>query len=200
MPAGRATIVDEPGVTIELVERVPERLRPAAEAIAASSFRPPSGTDADGHDRADQFCSQNDVIGWVLALRGGELVGLTALYRRTIDFKGQPLVLGGIGDVFVVTEHRQQGIATRLTLASVQALADAGCDVAYLCANLERPHIVRLYGQGGFVPLGRAQTFIGASGRRYVDHDAMIAPVRSPELFEAIMRDSEPFDLGGGNW
>lgn len=61
------------------------------------------------------------------------------------------------------------------------------------------PSIVRLYGQFGFVPLGRPHTFIGKSGPRYTDTDVMIAPVNSPALFDTVRLEREPFDIGTGN-
>jgi ribosomal protein S18 acetylase RimI-like enzyme len=113
---------------------------------------------------------------------------------------GGTLVLGGIGDVCVAPEYRRQGIATDLALTALLVLDVAGCDVAYLCAVVCLPHIVKLYGRAGFVVLGRPHTYLGASGRRYVDHDAMIAPVGSRALFEQVLADTVPFDIGRGNW
>jgi hypothetical protein len=82
----------------------------------------------------------------------------------------------------------------------MQILHAAQADVAYLCADLGNPSRLRLYGQFGFVPLGRPQTYVGPSGTRYTDDDAMLAPIGSPAVFERIMAAREPFDIGRGNW
>jgi len=82
----------------------------------------------------------------------------------------------------------------------MDALRQAACDVAYLCTDIHDPGMVALYGRSGFVPLGRLHTFLGAPGKRYVDDDAMLAPVCSPEIFQALLRQVTPLDIGRGNW
>ena len=72
--------------------------------------------------------------------------------------------------------------------------------MAYLCARLDKPGLTELYGRAGFRRLQYGHTYLGRSGRRYVDQDGMIAPVLSQQLFEAIMVQPEPFDIGEGNW
>jgi GNAT superfamily N-acetyltransferase len=192
--------VSQAPIEIQSFEQVPEPLRPAADAISAVSMHPMVGTGAQVDENRDRFCSQSDVSKYLLALHDGAVVGLTATYRRVVEMAGRRLVLGGIGDVHVQEELRRQGIATRLAQSAVCELDLVGCDVAYLCTDVRRPEMVRLYGRAGFVLLNRPLTYLGASGRRYVDHDAMIAPVRSRELFEAILSQSGPFDIGRGNW
>jgi ribosomal protein S18 acetylase RimI-like enzyme len=141
-----------------------------------------------------------DSIKWIVALHDGEVVGLTIAYRRVLDLHGRPLTLGGIGDVCVEPAYRRQGIASRLVHAAMHELDLAGCEVAYLCALLERPGLTELYERAGFRRLSYGHTYLGASGKRYVDHDGMIAPLLSQQLFEAIVLQPEPFDIGQGNW
>jgi hypothetical protein len=88
----------------------------------------------------------------------------------------------------------------RLTLAALDELRWVGCDVAFLRAAPETPGLTELYGRAGFVRLRYGHTYLGASGRRYVDHDGMIAPVLSRPFFEAILRQPEPFDIDQGAW
>jgi predicted N-acetyltransferase YhbS len=142
----------------------------------------------------------NDAVKWIVALHGDQVVGLAIAYRRGIRFAGWPMTLGGLGDVCVAPEYRRQGIALRLVRAALDELRWVGCDVAYLCARLDKSGLTELYSQAGFVRLNHGHTFLGASGRRYVDQDGMIAPVLSQKLFEAIMVQPEPFDIGQGNW
>jgi predicted N-acetyltransferase YhbS len=192
--------VSESSIEISVFQRVPEELREAARTLARASFKDPGETDEQRAERHDRFSSHDDIIKQILALNDGEFVGLAVAFRRTVEIGGRPAVLGGIGDVCVAPEHRRQGIATRLTRAALHELDLAECDVAYLCAEVHKPGLPTLYGRLGFVPLSRGHTYLGASGRRYVDHDGMLAPVRSRELFEAILQQREPFDIGQGNW
>jgi ribosomal protein S18 acetylase RimI-like enzyme len=196
-------VVSETPIEIALYEQVPGVLGSQAQALARTVFRLPDETPAQRAERHDRFCSQDDRIRRILATRGKEVVGYATAYRRVIEYPAAPkgsIVLGGIGDVCVVPDYRRRGIATDLALAAIWALDVAGCDVAYLCAEVELPHIVKLYGRARFVVLGRPHTYLGASGRRYVDHDAMIAPIGSHAIFEQILHDAAPFDIGRGNW
>jgi ribosomal protein S18 acetylase RimI-like enzyme len=100
----------------------------------------------------------------------------------------------------VAPAYRRQGIALRLTLAVLDELRWVGCDVAYLSAPLEKPGLTNLFERAGFKRLQYGHTYLGASGRRYVDHDGMIAPLLARQFFDAILRQPEPFDIGQGNW
>ena len=146
----------------------------------------------------DRFCSGADTVGYVLAFAGEQLVGAVHLSQRAIDFQGQTVQLGGLGGVATDAEWRGRGIASATTASAMARLRERGCDVAYLCTNIEK--LSHLYGQVGFVPLDRAHTYLGASGKRYTDDDGMIAPVNSPALFATILADAKPFDIGRGNW
>jgi GNAT superfamily N-acetyltransferase len=135
-----------------------------------------------------------------VALDGEDVVGCARAYRRTITWRGHTLILGGLGDVCTDPAHRRAGIATTVVQVAMQELHGAGCDLAYLCAEVQNPGIVRLYGQVGFVPLRRPHTYHGISGTLYTAVDGMIAPVRSPALFNEVLSDGEPFHIGTGNW
>ncbi|HZO30313.1 MAG TPA: GNAT family N-acetyltransferase [Chloroflexota bacterium] len=187
-------------IEIKAYDRLPDDLREAARALARASFRDPDATDEERAENRDRFSAQGDAFKLIVAVRAGEVVGFAVAYRRQIRFAGWPIVLGGIGDVCVSPDLRRQGVATRLTLSAIDELKWAGCDVAYLCARLDKPGLTELYGRAGFRRLQYGHTYLGRSGRRYVDQDGMIAPVLSQQLFEAIMVQPEPFDIGQGNW
>jgi ribosomal protein S18 acetylase RimI-like enzyme len=192
--------VSQAAIEIRVYDELSEPLRSAARALERASFRDPDATDEQRAEERDRFTGYVDAVKRLLAVRDDEVVGLAVAYRREIRFAGWPVVLGGIGDVCVAPEYRRQGIATRLTLAALDELKWVGCDVAYLCARLDKPGLTELYGRAGFRRLEYGHTYLGASGRRYLDHDGMIAPVLSPQFFEAILRQPEPFDIGVGNW
>jgi predicted N-acetyltransferase YhbS len=192
--------VIESSIEIKVNDVLPDDLREAARALARACFKEPGETEEQRAERHDRFASQDDVVRRILALKDGEVIGLAVAYRRSIRFAGWPVTLGGLGDVCVAPEYRRQGLATRLTLTALDELRWVGCDVAYLCALLEKPGLTELYERAGFRRLTYGHTYVGASGRRYVDHDGMIAPLLSRQLFEAIMIQPEPFDIGRGNW
>jgi predicted N-acetyltransferase YhbS len=192
--------VSETAVQIQVHDVLPEPMRSAAHALSRASFAVPERTPEQQDEHRDRFCNMRDAVKWIVAAHGGEVVGLAVAYRRAIRFAGWPMTLGGIGDVCAAPAYRRQGIALRLVRAALDELRWVGCDVAYLCARLDQPGLTALYGQAGFVRLNHGHTYLGASGQRYVDQDGMIAPVLSQKLFEAIMVQPEPFDIGQGNW
>jgi predicted N-acetyltransferase YhbS len=193
-PVGQST------VEIQAHDRLGEPLFGAARALSRESFADPSRTPEQQVEHRDRFCDMGDSVKWIVALDGGEVVGLAVAYQRVVDLNGTPLSLGGIGDVCVAASHRRRGLASRLVQEAMGALDAAGCDVAYLCAVLYKTHLTELYGRAGFVRIPQGHTFLGASGTRYTDYDGMVAPLRSPERFEEIVRQREPFDIGRGNW
>lgn len=146
----------------------------------------------------DQFCSEP--FGYLLALREEHVVGRVRLYQREINHDGIRVLLGGIGFVATIPELRGLGVATSLLRMGMEQLASEGCEVGFLCARIQDPHRVRLYGQLGFVILGKDYAYYGRSGMRYVRNDGMIAPITSPDKFNRILRSAAPLDLGIGNW
>jgi ribosomal protein S18 acetylase RimI-like enzyme len=152
-------------------------------------------------DHEDRFCSQADAWRYLLAIEDADnVVGFATVYRRSIEWDGKRVALGGLGDVCTDPAWRHQGIATAMSRAAMAQLEEAGCELAYLCAAVENPGILHLYGQVGFVPLGRAYTYDGRSGRRYADSDGMLAPVGSADVFDDVMRSDVPLHIGRGNW
>jgi ribosomal protein S18 acetylase RimI-like enzyme len=192
--------LSQPDIEIRACDRLEGSLREAARDLARTSFAVPGRTPEQAAEHRDRFFYMGDDIAWFVALHAGEVIGLTIAYQRVVDLAGSPLSLGGIGDVCVAPAFRRQGIARRLVQAAMQALDAAGCDVVYLCAALSKPGLTELYGQAGFVRIPQGHTFAGGSGRRYIDYDGMIAPVRSRGRFEQIVTQPEPFDIGRGNW
>ena len=192
--------MENPAIEIQLHDTLSQPLLSDARALSRASFAAPGRTVEQETEHRDRFCNMHDAIKWIVALDKGAVVGLTIAYRRERELRRRPFVLGGIGDVCVDPRYRRQGIASRLVHEAMRALEAAGCDVAYLCAVLEKTHLPALYGQAGFVRIPQGHTFLGASGRRYTDYDGMVAPIRSRELFDAIVRQPEPFDIGEGNW
>ena len=184
---------------IEAYDRVPPGLAEQVHDLLRTCFdRPRTPEQHVAHQ--DRFSSAGDAIKHVITSDNETVVGLVRVFVRTISFQSEPVILGGIGDVCTHPDWRGRGIARAALEVAMQTLVDAQADVAYLCADLGNPSRLRLYGQFGFVPLGRPQTYVGPSGTRYTDDDAMLAPVGSRAAFERIMAAAEPFDIGGGNW
>jgi len=188
-------------MNIEIVETLPDQHAKRVKELLRQCFSDAGLSDDERQERADRFCSRADTWRYVVALNGTDtVVGFATVYRRQIERNGASVALGGLGNVCTDPEWRHQGIASAVSAAAVEVMKHAKCDIAYLCAAVDDPGIVRLYGQCGFVPLCRPHTFFGSSGRLYEDSDAMIAPICSPAVYNAVLTSTEPFHIGIGNW
>jgi GNAT superfamily N-acetyltransferase len=185
---------------IESFEQVPPEFEGQVRALLRSCFDTRPRTPEELAMHRDRFSSAGDAIRHIVALENQIVVGFVRVFLRSITFDSHAIALGGIGDVCTHPDWRGRGIARAALEVAMQTLREAHADVAYLCADLANPSRLRLYGQFGFVPLGRPQTYVGPSGTRYTDDDAMLAPVRSQAVFDRVMSASEPFDIGRGNW
>lgn len=144
----------------------------------------------------EKFFSKPEV--WILAFEGDEIVGRVFLHKRKITFEETDVLLGGIGGVCTRRDKRNQGIASKMLERAVQILWEWGCDIAYLCAEIEKTGL--LYGRVGFVPLEKPYTFYGRSGKLHEQKNGMIAPLNSHKIFRKVLHSKQKFHLGLGNW
>jgi ribosomal protein S18 acetylase RimI-like enzyme len=186
---------------IQIADEIPQAYAGRIAQLLGQCFSAAGWSEQRLLEHEDRFCSQADAWRHLLALNDAErLVGFATVYTRQIERSGVSLKLGGLGDVCTDPEWRRRGIATAISAAATAELEQADCDIAYLCAAVDDPGIVRLYGQSGFVPLGRPHTYFGRSGRLYQDDDAMVAPICNRGLFEDVLEDTTPLHIGTGNW
>ena len=82
----------------------------------------------------------------------------------------------------------------------IDLLKKEGCAVAYICADAHSLKALEFYESFGFKRLLQNHTYLGKSGKRYVDTDGLLAPVTSRKLFNQILATPTPFDIGKGNW
>jgi len=188
-------------MNVQVVETIPERYAQRVEELVSQSFGIAEWSVDRKREHADRFCSQADAWRHVLALDESDaLVGFATIYRRRIERNGASILLGGLGDVCTDPRWRRRGVASAVSTAAVEEMKRATCDMAYLCAAVKDPGIVRLYGHSGFVPLRRPHTYLGRSGRLYEDDDAMIAPICNAAVYGEVLNSAEPFHIGTGNW
>ncbi len=147
-------------------------------------------------EEKEKFYSQPEA--WILVLESDQIIGCTLLHKRKVKFDDQDVILGGIGRVCTRKDKRNQGIASMMLNEAVKILKKWGCDMAYLCANIERTG--SLYGQVGFVPLNKPYSYYGRSGKLYEENNGMIAPINSKNIFDKVLCSKENLHLGLGNW
>ncbi|UCE41824.1 MAG: GNAT family N-acetyltransferase [Candidatus Aminicenantes bacterium] len=135
---------------------------------------------------------------WILAFEKEQIIGRILLHKRIIRFNERDIILGGIGGVCIRRDKRNQGIATKMLELAMKILTKWDCDIAYLCADIEKTGA--LYEKVGFVPLNRPYTFYGQSRRLHEQNNGMIAPINSRKIFNRVLRSRKKLHLGNGNW
>lgn len=156
-------------------------------------------TDEEMRVRADKYCSGGDIKRWILVFDQGSLIGVTAVFGRTILVNGERVLMGGVGRVRVRKDSRKRGVATKMMSRAMEVLKELNYDVAFLCTNLDS-FLADFYRKYGFVVLHKSYTYLGKSGKRYTDEDGMLAVVKSKEVFDKIIEGEDVLDIGVGNW
>ncbi len=187
--------------TIKSYTSLPKDLEEKVSALKRACFNwQEKMTEKAKQEHYDRFCSKRDRIKYILAFESNFLIGMAIALNRKINFQNKTIYLGGIGSVCVHPHKRRKGVATALLKETVTELKNSGCDIAYLCTNVKDKGKIKLYNHFGFVPLGRSHTYLGQSGRKFEDNDAMIAPINTTSIFQEVLKDKEPFSIGVGNW
>lgn len=147
----------------------------------------------------EKYSSNGDIKKWILIFEGEDIIGMTAIFGRTVTYQNTPFSLGGIGKVRVREDRRKKGLANRMMDEAMKQLKLIKFDVAFLSTNLES-FLREYYERYGFVPLNKSYTFLGKSGKKYTENNGMIIPIDSKEIFQTILKGNEPFNIGKGNW
>lgn len=185
-------------IAIHVYQLLPELYKSQVDRLINDCFTSHWQEGEERLTNEDKFCSEYDLFKRVIAIINDEVVGYAGVLRREILFGEKKILLGGLGGVCVRNDKRGLGIARQLVARAMLELQSAQCDIAYLCADGETA--IKLYGRVGFVSLKNSHTYLGKSGKRYRDHDGFIAPVCSQEVFQQVLEDTKPFDIGKGNW
>jgi ribosomal protein S18 acetylase RimI-like enzyme len=149
----------------------------------------------------ERFNNRKDRFKYVVATIDDQIIGIIILWKRTTQFNGKQIVVGGIGGVGVQKEQRGKGIATKMLTLARETLDHSKCDVAFLGTDTSDPQMLKIYGRIGFVPLGKAFSYVGRSGKVYEDATSgMIAAIHSVEIRDEILKDKKVFDIGSGTW
>lgn len=179
---------------------VPEPYKTQARELGSICFSNPLELPHERKEEQDRFCSQSDWYRFVFAIEDNKVIGSITTLKRTILFQGKEVLLGGIGGVSTQPDKRNQGVASAMLRVAMDELKLAGCDIAYLCTDVKNPARLKLYGKFGFGVLNGHVTYLGKSGKRYLQKEAMIASVNSDALFDAVMQQTQPLDIGTGDW
>jgi len=84
---------------------------------------------------------------WLIKSPAGEIVAHAALHEKTIGTESGDLLIGGVAEVCVATNHRGLGISKELLLAIDQWLGARGVAFAMLFGQPQ------VYASSGYVPI-----------------------------------------------
>jgi RimJ/RimL family protein N-acetyltransferase len=183
--------------TLRLYTKLPENLKAAVNELDSLCFRNNyTQTKADHISQDEKFCSDSDIVSYILAFDKDLLIGETRVYKRAV----REMILGGIGSVGTHEKNRMAGVATIMMKKAMELLHNEKCDIVYLCCDTYNKKLVAFYERFGFRLLDKPHTYLGKSGKRHTDIDGMIAPIGNTKLFEVILSNKEPLDIGVGNW
>jgi len=129
----------------------------------------------------------------VLAYHEGELIACAEVFKREVEYGGQPIIVGGFGPC-TREDLRGQGIGTHICKAAMDYLEDQGCDIAFLSVDTGR-ETHPLYERLGFVMLPQPFTYANIRGELKESDGGMIAPLCSQEWFERVLGGDAPFTL-----
>jgi len=150
--------------------------------------------DVPAEEIFDYFVAEP--IGSVLAWYRNEMVGCVSVFKRTITFEERPVTLGGYGGTCTREDLRGQGIGSRVCGVAMDTLHAEGCEIAMLAVDKDGS-TNRFYERQGYRVLGRSFEIVTGKGQRVAPDDvAMIAPVRSEEIFQQVLASRQPLFLG----
>ena len=184
---------------VELFYNLHKEIKTQVNRLLDDCFGAESGLTSQQLDiQKDKFFSIP--IAYLLATENNLVIGVIKLYKRKISYLDEKIILGGFGGVCTAKNKRGRGVATALLKKGMQELKSQGCDIAYLCTDVDDPVMVKIYSQVGFTPLNKPYTYLGKSGKRYIEKDGLIALVKSKDKYNFVMEGKEIFNIGIGNW
>lgn len=184
---------------VELFYNLPEEIKTQVNRLLDDCFGAESGLTSQQLD-IQKDKSFSIPIAYLLAIENNLVIGVIKLYKREISYLEEKIILGGFGGVCTEKNKRRRGVATALLKRGMRELKSESCDIAYLCTDVDDPGMLTLYSQVGFTPLNKAYTYLGKSGKRYMEKDGLIAPVKSKDKYNFVMEGKEIFNIGIGNW
>jgi GNAT superfamily N-acetyltransferase len=84
---------------------------------------------------------------WLVKTPAGEIIGHAALHEKSIGTESGDLLVGGVAEVCVATNHRGSGISKKLLQSIDSWLMDRGISFALLFGQ------PRVYRSSGYVPI-----------------------------------------------
>jgi alkylation response protein AidB-like acyl-CoA dehydrogenase/N-acetylglutamate synthase-like GNAT family acetyltransferase len=189
-PAARA----EAGLTLEVKTLAEVDRALQAELVALTERTFPDVPALKGHYYYDTV---PDSV--VVARRGGNVVGLRIITRRTVHLGERTLKLAGLG-IAVDPAHQRQGIGRALTRATLELLRSLGDELAV--AFLLSPNARSLLTSFGFQPLEAEVTYTSrATNERVVEKmPCFVAELGEPDSVLPELRRRGKLHLGLGTW
>lgn len=133
------------GVTVDSVAGLSDAERAEVAELSRAVYPPGSITGWPG------LAVEWDAPGWCVRVREGDsLASYAGLYIRAGELNGQPVLVGGVGNVKTHPDSRGQGLASAALREAAAFLGDRGADFGLLVCE---PGLTRFYARLGWRPL-----------------------------------------------
>ena len=153
--------------------------------------------DVQPEEITDNFIA--NPFAYLFAVANQETISRVALFKRTVQFRDQDILVGGIGGVCVTKTHRHHGVASSMVKRALVVLKVELCDVACLNVDLDKP-AYHLYEKLGFTLMSRDISFENVRGEIVREGGIMFIPLASPNKYQLLMTSSKTFHYGHGYW
>ena len=148
-------------------------------------------SDVTAKEVEEDFC--RPPIASVLAYSQNVLVACAEVFKREVEYEGQPITVGGFGPC-TREDSRGQGIGTKVCETAMDYLKEQGGDIAFLSVDTGT-ETYRFYERLGFKMLARPFIYANIRGELKESNGGMIAPLCSKELFEHVLQGDAQFAL-----
>lgn len=187
---------------VKLLTDISSDLKTQIDEMVEQTFERSSFTPSQVLDHNERFWN-NIPYAQVVAFENNKkntVIGRIKLLTRPITYNNKKILVGGIAGVGTLPEKQNRGVANAMLKQAMKELKSKNCDIAFLNTDVKNAGRIRLYGRVGFVLLPRPHKYRGRSGKQYTAHDGMIAPLNSKKIFNEILTEDEPLNLGNGDW
>lgn len=177
----------------KVIDKIPAELKIRLDKFSDENWG--EHVDSDDERRSNLFDNDKSAV---VARVNKKLVGLLFIHFRKIKFDNKTVKLGGVGGVVVDKNLRRKGIATALLKRAILEMKKKGVDISMLGTDIDK--LEGLYAKAGFTRLGRPYYFINIKGEQKTENGGMIAPVKSNEIFNFILRSGKKVKVGISNF
>lgn len=150
----------------------------------------------DNPDFINTAYTNPDLDECLLLYSNNKLIGHIGINKRVINYQNKTYILGGIGDVAIDGQYRNQGLGNKLMKEVNQVLKEENYDLGVLFCH---PKLDNFYSSCGWTPKNNGKIFATVNGVLEDQRRTFLLPIRLTKE-EIEVWNNEDFDIGNGSW